>query len=214
MVLSFESLTFFSDPSIPVYAKIFMATFIFPANVFIVFFSRVARKNYLEVVHLSSFDGLTGLNNRLSFESILDLEIERQKDSGGIFSLVFIKIDKINVLNEASRAYNVDELLRSVAKVIRENAKQLDSTSRIGSSEFAILMPNRDAIYCDTFCKQLTEKIKMQMPGTSSTFPVIVGSVSFDYAPSSVFEVLNKIDIAIHSLREIPEHSRVSSVSH
>ena len=210
MVLTFESLTFFVHSGVPVYAKIFLTLFIFPANVFIAFTARVARKNYLEVVHLSSFDGLTGLHNRLSFESIIDLEIERQKDSGGVFSLVFVKLDKISIFNDASRAYNIDELLRNIAKVISENAKQFDSTSRIGSSEFAILMPNADSILCDTFCRQLSEKIKMQMPETAATFPTIIGSVSFEHAPSSVFEVFYKIESAIQTLRENMEHNHAS----
>jgi diguanylate cyclase (GGDEF)-like protein len=208
MVLTFESLTFFGDSSTPLYAKIFLAAFIFPANVFIALYSRVARKNYLEIVHLSSYDRLTGLLNRLSFESIIDLEIDRQKDHGGIFSLVFIKIDKVNIFNETSRAYNIDELLRNIAKVIRENAKQFDSTSRIGSSEFAILMPNTDSLYCESFCKQLSDKLRIQMPETSSTFPALVGSVSFDHAPSSVFEVFYKIENAVQKLRGSQENTQ------
>jgi diguanylate cyclase (GGDEF)-like protein len=201
MVLTFESLTFLGDVTTPAYVDLLLATFIFPANVFIAFVARIARNNYLEIVHLSLFDGLTGLHNRLMFESIIDLEIDRQRDFGGVFSLVFVKIDKVHVFNEVSRAYNIDELLRNVAKVIRENAKQFDSTSRTGSSEFAILMPNADSQYCESFCRQLSEKLRIQMPETSSTFPTVVGSVSFEHAPSSVFEVFSTIENAIQNLR-------------
>jgi eukaryotic-like serine/threonine-protein kinase len=209
MVLLFESLTFFGDASIPAYAKVLLAAFVLPANVFIAFITRVARKNYLEVVHLSTIDGLTGLHNRLSFEAILDLEIERQKEHGGVLSLVFIKIDKINIFNETSRAYNIDELLRNIARLIRENAKQFDSTSRTGSSEFAILMPNSDAAYCESFCRQLSDKLSIQMPETSSTFPALVGSVSFDHAPSSVFEVFYRIEGAVQRLRGSQENAQL-----
>jgi len=47
---------------------------------------------------------LTGLRNRLSFEVITDIEIDRQKQRKAVFSFAYIDLNKLKELNE-TRGY-------------------------------------------------------------------------------------------------------------
>jgi serine/threonine protein kinase len=155
LALLLQGLHLVTDATLPMSSKIFLAIMVFLSNIMIVYVSRIARTNFFEVEQLSSFDGLTGLRNRLSFEAIIDIEIERQKRHGGVFSFAYVDLNNFREFNE-SRGYAAgDGALKLVAQVIRGNIRQSDTPARIGGDEFAILMPNTNATDCESLCQLL-----------------------------------------------------------
>ena len=90
--LLLQGIILIDDVNLSLLAKIILAVLVLPSNVMLAYISRIARANFLEVSHLAAFDRLTGLRNRLSFESILDTEIERQRHYGGIWVVIKVTL--------------------------------------------------------------------------------------------------------------------------
>ena len=181
------------------------------SNITIVFVSRIARINFIEVEQLSSFDSLTGLRNRLSFEVITDIEIDRQKRKKAVFSFAYIDLYKLKDLNETRGYAAGDNAIKLVAQVIRENIRQFDTPARIGGDEFAILMPNTDAAECESFCKQLSLEISKQMEDASLPLSTNIGYATFEDPPVSISEVFDKAENAMHRAKASGKSFAVSA---
>jgi diguanylate cyclase (GGDEF)-like protein len=196
---------------IPISSKIALAIMIVASDTAIVFLARIARINFIEVEQLSSFDSLTGLRNRLSFEVITDIEIDRQKQRKSAFSFVYIDIRKLKELNETSGYAIGDKAIKLVAHAIRENVRQADTPARIGGEEFAVLMPNTNAAECESFCRQLSLKMAKQMEEASLPVSTSIGYVTFDKPPVSISEVFDKAESAMHNAEASGESFAVSA---
>lgn len=159
------------------------------------------RKNYLEALNLSATDWLTGLHNRRSFENITDIEIERQKRYGGVFSLAVIDLDGFKLLNDSRGHQDGDLALQLVAKVLVENTRHSDSTARLGGDEFAILMPNTLKDDCNLICRQLSRQIVNQMIKNGFAITASIGCASFDQSPDSTKSALAKADKAMYGAK-------------
>lgn len=187
-----------SDPTLPIFSKFILAIMVLLSNILVVYMARIARTNFLEVGHLVSFDRLTGLHNRLAFESITETEIMRQQHSGGVFSFAVIDFDNFKDLNDA-RGYLVgDEALKLLANVMREHVRQSDTIARIGGDEFAILMPGTEAADCESLCTQLSVTIAKRMADASFPVSTSIGYVTFEQAPASIAEVFDMTQQAMH----------------
>jgi serine/threonine-protein kinase len=186
------------ESTLPMFSKIILTSLIVPTNVVIVYIARIARANFLEVGHLASFDGLTGLHNRLSLESITEKEIERQKSKGGVFSFVVFDIDNFKEFNN-SRGFKVgDQALKLLARTLQENTRQFDTIARISGDKFAILMPNTSASICESLCNRLSEKITNRMNEAHFTIATIVQHETFEQPPESTLAVFNRVDNLIN----------------
>ena len=196
--LLLQGIILIDDVNLSLLAKIILAVLVLPSNVMLAYISRIARANFLEVSHLAAFDRLTGLRNRLSFESILDTEIERQRHYGGIFSFAFIDIDNLRELNNASGFLAGDNALKLVAKVIQENIRPSDTVARLGGDEFAILMPNTAPEKCEARCREISANIAQHMKAASFPISSSIGYTSFSEAPASISEVFSRAESAMH----------------
>jgi len=183
---------------IPVSSKIALAFMIVVSDIAVVFLARLARINYIEVEQISSFDRLTGLRNRLSFETILDVEIDRHKLKKAPFSFAYIDLRNLKELNEDRGYATGDRAIKLVARAIRESMRQLDTPSRISGDKFGILMPNTGAIECSVFCKELSAKIAKVLQEESLALTTDTGHVTFENAPGSVTEIFDTSESAMH----------------
>lgn len=184
--------------TIPISSKIINAVLVLLVDVTVVFVARIARTNFIEIEQLSSFDRLTGMRNRLSFELITDIEIDRQKHRKAVFSFAYIDLNNLKELNETRGYAAGDKAIKLVARVIRENIRQFDTPARIGGDEFAILMPNINAAECESYCKKLSAEIAKQLGDAPLSLSTSIGYASFEKPPVSISEVFDKSENAMH----------------
>lgn len=86
-------------------------------------------------------DGLTGLYNRRYFEDDLKKEAVRSTRSGQPFSVIGIDLDFLKHINDKfGHAYG-DVAIKTVADVLKQNARSVDTAARMGGEEFNIILP-------------------------------------------------------------------------
>ena len=89
----------------------------------------------------SLLDGLTGLGNHRGFQEELDVRIAQARDDGQPLALVMIDVDDLKTINDERGHAAGDDLLRSVAQIMRANLRRGDGAYRTGGDEFALLLP-------------------------------------------------------------------------
>lgn len=86
--------------------------------------------------HNAEHDPLTGLLNRGSFDSILDIFV---KDNNQ-FALILIDVDNFKTVNDTYGHSTGDVILKKTATLLYNTFRTIDHVCRIGGDEFAIIM--------------------------------------------------------------------------
>ena len=94
------------------------------------------------IAHLAHHDALTGLANRVLFREQLEQSLKRVRSHGGRLALLYLDLDRFKGINDTLGHPVGDELLKDVAKRLRDCIGESDFVARLGGDEFAIV---RDA---------------------------------------------------------------------
>jgi diguanylate cyclase (GGDEF)-like protein len=93
---------------------------------------------------LAMRDDLTKAYNRRFFESYLDEEIERSRRYGTLFSIIFLDLDDLKMVNNFYGHLTGSRTLQEVAKRILGAVRAIDKVVRFGGDEFCIILPQTD----------------------------------------------------------------------
>jgi diguanylate cyclase (GGDEF)-like protein len=94
-----------------------------------------------EAERQSMTDGLTGLYNRRSLESLLHREVALAERHGVPLSLVMIDMDRFKQINDSHGHAAGDHLLKAFADCVRITLRKTDLAFRYGGDEFVIALP-------------------------------------------------------------------------
>jgi diguanylate cyclase (GGDEF)-like protein len=96
---------------------------------------------------LANLDSLTKLPNRRSFDEYLHKEWDRMKRIKAPLSLIMCDVDFFKNYNDRYLHPNGDKCLIQVAMSMRSSVRRSgDLVTRYGGEEFAIILPNTDAL--------------------------------------------------------------------
>ncbi|GEM82388.1 diguanylate cyclase [Meiothermus hypogaeus] len=100
-------------------------------------------------------DGLTGLFNRRYLDEALAREFEHSRRHGRPLSVALCDLDNFKRINDHLSHMVGDEVLKGVARLLREHARPADVVARYGGEEFALLLPGADAAQARAACEKL-----------------------------------------------------------
>ncbi len=89
-------------------------------------------------------DDLTKAFNRRFFDTYLDEEIERSRRYGSLFSIIFLDLDDLKMVNNFYGHLTGSRTLQEVAKRILSAVRGIDKVVRFGGDEFCIILPQTD----------------------------------------------------------------------
>jgi diguanylate cyclase (GGDEF)-like protein/hemerythrin-like metal-binding protein len=133
---------------------------------------------------LSITDQLTKLYNRRYFDDIFQRELDKSKRNKTVLSVILIDIDFFKKLNDTYGHAHGDDVLKTIAKCLREVCKRPnDFAFRVGGEEFTIVITNEDYNCVISLSNILQEKIhKLKIPnkdnGLSDYLTISGGIVS------------------------------------
>lgn len=94
-----------------------------------------------KLYHQANFDALTGLPNRRLLLDRLDLALAQERRRGDMLALLFLDLDRFQLINDSLGHPQGDELLQQVATRLQECLRDEDTLARLGGDEFMVFLP-------------------------------------------------------------------------
>ena len=88
---------------------------------------------------------LTGLPNRATLQTEIDLAIRRAERHGYLVAILFVDIDRFKVINDTLGHSVGDKLLSQIGSRLHAGLRQEDIVTRHGGDEFVLLLKGTDA---------------------------------------------------------------------
>ncbi len=118
---------------------------------------------YGKFQQLSIYDSLTESYNRRYFMMRLLEEFSRAQKFSLNISFVMIDIDNFKKINDTYGHLVGDVVLKEIAKAIKENVREIDSVSRLGGEEFAVILPETDKAAAIIAAERIRGKVSQKM---------------------------------------------------
>ena len=94
-----------------------------------------------EVSRTARIDQLTGLWNRRHFDNELKRALDQTDRFGGHCTLVIADVDHFKNVNDTYGHQAGDQVLKSIAEIMRNLVRTTDVCSRIGGEELCVILP-------------------------------------------------------------------------
>ena len=143
-------------------------------------------------------DGLTGLYNRRYFEEYISKEVTRSLRQNQPFSVIGIDLDFLKKINDKyGHAYG-DMAIKTVADVLKNNARSIDVAARMGGEEFNILLPGIDSKGASTAAERIRKAIEEKELDTIGHITASIGVATFLEQSDNLEDLLELTDQAMY----------------
>ncbi|MCK1480539.1 diguanylate cyclase [Bradyrhizobium sp. LB1.3] len=124
-------------------------------------------------------DTLTGLANRRALDEFLR-KVQATADWGEPFSVLMLDIDHFKTFNDSFGHGVGDQVLRLMAKVLREKVREQDLSARYGGEELIAVLPDADLAACAEVAERIRRAIaesRITRRSTGEVLPDITVSI-------------------------------------
>ena len=149
-------------------------------------------------------DELTGLPNRaLMLERLRD-SLHRASGRGRLVGVLFLDLDRFKIVNDSLGHAAGDDLLREVARRIRETVRPDDTVARLGGDEFVVIMNDMvrrtDAsLAARRLRKAISEPIRL---GRDTAVVTTSVGITVAEGPETPEDLLRDSDTALYRAKE------------
>lgn len=146
----------------------------------------------LELRKMAWTDALTGVSNNRYFWERLSAELGRSKRYGRPLSLIMLDIDDFKKYNDEYGHQVGDEVLKKVAGSLASSLRTMDTMSRYGGEEFAIILPETVGDIALDIAKRLMVSVKAR-----TGISISLGVAEFPTHSSDAHELVHQADLAL-----------------
>lgn len=156
---------------------------------------------------LSTTDGMTGLRNFRYFKEAIAAVHEESQKFNHPYGVIFIDVDHFKKFNDRNGHPAGDEVLKLVAKILRETGRPQDLACRYGGEEFVVLC--RGSNQEET--SEQAELIREKIAGTVFPFgefqplgrvSASIGVAAYPESGDTVEKILENSDQALYHSKE------------
>ncbi|WP_342129296.1 GGDEF domain-containing protein [Hydrogenophaga sp. OTU3427] len=159
----------------------------------------------LELERLSITDPLTGCFNRRELVRRLDEEIRRAERLNSELAYLAFDIDHFKHVNDVHGHAMGDEVLRSLADVVRGRLRSTDSFFRTGGEEFSVLLPHCSPEAARRYGELLRASVAEHhsaQQGQSARVTISVGIAHWRPGQDSLERLMNRADQALYAAKD------------
>jgi diguanylate cyclase len=167
----------------------------------------VLKEEFEQAKAAALVDFLTGVANRKAFDGAIKGSTEQATSASEPLSLLMIDIDHFKRFNDEYGHIVGDEVLRLVAKKIKENVRGRDFVARYGGEEFAVILPGTQIGGARTVAENIRSSFsegKLKRVKTSEylgTITISIGAAQFQ--PGESLEgFVDRSDQALYAAKE------------
>ena len=147
---------------------------------------------------IAKIDFLTSLLNRGELESEMANSLYDCQLSNKHLTVMMLDLDNFKYVNDTLGHDAGDEVLKSVADLIRQNIRSVDKAGRWGGDEFIIVFNNSD----EHVAENVAERIRNKIIGLASTFNVNKLTVSIGITSArkddTLLSLFQRVDAAMY----------------
>jgi len=150
-------------------------------------------------------DALTSLDNRRSWQKIMEAESARSRRYGSPYSLLMIDFDNFKQVNDNYGHQCGDAILRGMAALIVKNVRSSDRVVRYGGEEFLCFLPETDG----ERAMALAEKVRKLVAGhtiiwsgQSLRVTVSIGVASFPVDGDDAAQLIEIADQRLYAAKK------------
>ena len=113
-----------------------------------------------QLYQLAMVDGLTRLYVRRYFDARLEEEMQRADRFDSEFSMAMMDLDSFKRLNDEHGHVVGDKVLRMVASIVKAEMRGVDTASRYGGEEFALILPRTTMVDAYNQAERIRQRIE------------------------------------------------------
>lgn len=144
-------------------------------------------------------DSLTGLYNRRYFEEYLNKEVRRALRQKQPFSIIGLDLDHLKEINDKyGHAYG-DLAIKTVAKVLKKNARAIDTAARMGGEEFNVILPGVETQGAMAAAERIRKALEEEELDTIGHITASIGVATFLEHSDNIDDILELTDQAMYT---------------
>ncbi|HFC91530.1 MAG TPA: GGDEF domain-containing protein [Leucothrix mucor] len=185
-------------------------------GVIIVLFNNVdkAKTEALQYAKLASIDPLTKLANRRYIQQLLQQEKSHQgrDNQTESFSLVMADIDFFKQINDTYGHSCGDYVIETVARIMRQTTRKVDTVARWGGEEYLLLLPQTNTIEARIVVKKIMSRIHSYAfvwEGKRFKVTLTYGITAY-HANEETDETIKRVDSCLYQGKEMGRNCIVS----
>jgi diguanylate cyclase len=153
---------------------------------------------------ISRVDGLTGLYNRRFWEEQFVMEYKRDKRSESPSALIMLDIDNFKKVNDTYGHPAGDEVIKTLAGIIKKATRETDIAGRYGGEEFSIILPDTPVANVEFVAeriRRLVEKCVVVYDEINISFTVSIGIAGFKHTYKDSTQWLDTADKSLYQAK-------------
>ncbi len=143
-------------------------------------------------------DSLTGLYNRRYFEECLTREVTRAQRQNQPFSIIGLDLDFLKKINDVHGHAYGDLAIKTIADILKKNARSIDIAARMGGEEFNLLLPGIDSKGAMIAAERIRKAIEVEEIETIGHITASVGVATYLEHSDNIDEVMELTDQAMY----------------
>ena len=159
---------------------------------------------------LSISDGLTGLFNHRHVHELLEHEFDRSMRTHEPLSVAMFDLDRFKSVNDTHGHQAGDAVLRRLASILRETAREVDNLGRYGGEEFIAVLPGTELHDAAVFAERVRTAVadaEFNIDG-ERTIPMTVSGGVASWPSRRVNDARGLIEVADRALYAAKEGGR------
>ncbi len=160
---------------------------------------------YKRMETMATTDGLTNLTNHRSFQERFRDLVGRSERHGHQAAMLLFDVDHFKNVNDTYGHPVGDEVLRQVAKVLRDAVRKIDISARYGGEEFAVVLEATDLEGALGLAERIREDVgNLVLESDQGTFQITmsVGVSSFPADGADTAILIERADMSLYHAKE------------
>ncbi|GDY28311.1 hypothetical protein AHAT_42010 [Agarivorans sp. Toyoura001] len=157
-----------------------------------------------KLAYQATYDSLTGLINRASFNEQLKAYAQRHQEESQNCYLCFLDLDRFKLVNDTAGHLIGDAMLAEVATVISQCINKQDLIGRLGGDEFGIILVSKSQAEAQALCECIIAQVnayRFHWNKRLFNVGVSIGMVPITGALNET-ELLSKADLSCYKAKE------------